>query len=79
MSVEVLALQRDVLGKKHPNTIRSMADLATAYHTQGRYNEAEKMLQCGSKSLAHPASIKRATRHVDCYPQSSNSHKSNPT
>lgn len=32
-------LRREVLGEKHP--IRSMADLATTYHNQGRYGEAE--------------------------------------
>ena len=41
--MEVLALWRDVLGEKHPDTIRSMADLAATYHAQGRYNEAEKI------------------------------------
>ncbi|KAK4206246.1 hypothetical protein QBC37DRAFT_476988 [Rhypophila decipiens] len=36
-------LRREVLGEKHPDTIRSMADLATTYHAQGRYAEAEPM------------------------------------
>ncbi|RYO85585.1 hypothetical protein DL764_009145 [Monosporascus ibericus] len=34
-------LRREVLGEKHPDTIRSMADLATTYHQQGRYDKAE--------------------------------------
>ncbi|KAH7302951.1 hypothetical protein B0I35DRAFT_447576, partial [Stachybotrys elegans] len=29
------------LGEKHPDTIRSMAELATIYHQQGRYDEDE--------------------------------------
>ncbi|KAL8398599.1 hypothetical protein RB596_005941 [Gaeumannomyces avenae] len=36
-------LRKKVLGDKHPDTIRSMADLATTYHNQGRYDKAEKM------------------------------------
>ncbi|KAI8667643.1 NB-ARC domain-containing protein [Fusarium keratoplasticum] len=38
-----LDLRRDVLGEKHPDTIRSMASLASTYHQQGRYDEAEKL------------------------------------
>ncbi|EXK76699.1 hypothetical protein FOQG_18568 [Fusarium oxysporum f. sp. raphani 54005] len=38
-------LRRKVLGEKHPDTIRSMADLATTYHAQGRYDEAESIYQ----------------------------------
>jgi cytochrome c-type biogenesis protein CcmH/NrfG len=34
-------LLREVLGDKHPDTIYSMAELATTYHEQGRYSEAE--------------------------------------
>ncbi|KJZ70283.1 hypothetical protein HIM_10327 [Hirsutella minnesotensis 3608] len=34
--------RKKVLGERHPNTIRSMASLATTYHAQGRYDEAEK-------------------------------------
>ncbi|KAK4442002.1 hypothetical protein QBC34DRAFT_456758 [Podospora aff. communis PSN243] len=36
-------LRREVLGEKHPDTIWSMASLATTYHQQGRYGEAEPM------------------------------------
>ncbi|KAF5529093.1 hypothetical protein FMEXI_14357 [Fusarium mexicanum] len=36
-------LRRKVLGEKHPDTISSMADLATTYHEQGRYSKAELM------------------------------------
>ncbi|EHK19877.1 uncharacterized protein TRIVIDRAFT_155683 [Trichoderma virens Gv29-8] len=37
----VLHLRRELLGEKHPDTIRSMADLATTYHAQGRYDKAK--------------------------------------
>ncbi|SCO12762.1 uncharacterized protein FFE2_12681 [Fusarium fujikuroi] len=36
-------LRREVLGEKHPDTIDSMASLATTYHAQGRYKEAESI------------------------------------
>ncbi|RYP02565.1 hypothetical protein DL765_010728 [Monosporascus sp. GIB2] len=34
-------LRREVLGEKHPDTIRSMANLAVTYNMQGRYDKAE--------------------------------------
>ncbi len=37
-------LCRRELGGKHPNTVRSMASLATAYHMLRRYEEAQKKL-----------------------------------
>jgi tetratricopeptide (TPR) repeat protein len=37
----VWGLLRKVYGEKHPNTIKSMAELATTYYMQGRYDEAE--------------------------------------
>ncbi|KAF5231403.1 hypothetical protein FAUST_9266, partial [Fusarium austroamericanum] len=36
-------LRREVLGEKHPDTIRSMASLAATYHAQGRYDEDEEI------------------------------------
>ncbi|KAI6777615.1 Nephrocystin-3, partial [Emericellopsis cladophorae] len=36
-----LRLRQQVVGEKHPDTIRSMAELAATYHAQGRYDEAE--------------------------------------
>ncbi|KAJ4006998.1 hypothetical protein NW761_015248 [Fusarium oxysporum] len=36
-------LRRKVLGEKHPDTIRSMADLAATYHAQGRHDEDEEI------------------------------------
>jgi tetratricopeptide (TPR) repeat protein len=43
VDVECLALRRDVLGERHPDTIFSMASLAVTYHAQGRYDEDEKI------------------------------------
>ncbi len=39
----MLALRREILGDKHRDTVRSMADLAVNYHTLGRYEEAKKI------------------------------------
>ena len=39
----VYEFRRKRLGEKHPDTIRSIANLATTYHAQGRYEEAEKI------------------------------------
>ncbi|RKL04135.1 hypothetical protein BFJ70_g17220 [Fusarium oxysporum] len=57
-------LQRKVLGEKHPDTIRSMASLATTYHAQGRNDKAEsfkkKALELRRETLGekHPDTIK---------------------
>ncbi|RYC79688.1 hypothetical protein BFJ63_vAg17428 [Fusarium oxysporum f. sp. narcissi] len=37
-------LRQMALGEKHPDTTRSMADIAETYHAQGRYNEAQEIL-----------------------------------
>jgi Tetratricopeptide repeat len=41
--VKVLGLRKEVLGEKHPDTIRSMAGLAAIYHQQGRSGAAEEI------------------------------------
>ncbi|KAH7302948.1 P-loop containing nucleoside triphosphate hydrolase protein [Stachybotrys elegans] len=40
---KALTLRREMLGEKHPDTIRSMASLAMTYHEQGHYSKAESM------------------------------------
>ncbi|KAK7423377.1 hypothetical protein QQZ08_009054 [Neonectria magnoliae] len=42
---EALALRREVLGEKHPNTLDSIASLATTCGTRGRYSESEPLHQ----------------------------------
>jgi hypothetical protein len=55
--------RRKVLGERHPDTIRSIADLATTYYNQGRYHEAENMkvvvlaLRCNVLGEKHPDTI----------------------
>ena len=39
--VEVLELQKEVLGEKYPETLVSMTGLASIYHQQGRPEEPE--------------------------------------
>jgi tetratricopeptide (TPR) repeat protein len=68
-----LDLRREVLGEKHPDTIRSMASLAATYHEQGRYNEAEPMklkaLQFRREVLGekHPDTMKSMADLADTY------------
>ncbi|KAJ6439011.1 hypothetical protein O9K51_08415 [Purpureocillium lavendulum] len=43
LHLKSLALRREVLGGKHPNTLTSMHNLAKALHEQGKYEKAEAM------------------------------------
>lgn len=43
IDVNVLQLRKEVLGKRHPDTIQSMADLATTYYQQSRSGETEEI------------------------------------
>ena len=36
-------MRKKLLGAEHPDTLRSMANLACTYMHQGRWNEAEKV------------------------------------
>lgn len=45
MSVEVLALRRDILGDKHPDTLQAMYDLAVTWISRQRRPEALAMMQ----------------------------------
>ena len=41
--IEVMETKKRVLGEEHPDTLGSMANLASTYRNQGRWNEAEKL------------------------------------
>ena len=43
LEVEVLELQKEILGARHPDTIWAMANLAATWRQQGRNNEAERL------------------------------------
>ncbi|KAL4985444.1 hypothetical protein BDW68DRAFT_144681 [Aspergillus falconensis] len=40
---ELLEISKAALGAEHPDTLASMANLASTYRNQGRWNEAEKL------------------------------------
>jgi Tetratricopeptide repeat len=39
----VMDMSKKLLGAEHPDTIRSMGNLASTYRNQGRCNEAEQL------------------------------------
>src|SRR5204862_129233 len=41
--LEVMRRNRTVLGEEHPDTLTSMANLASTYRNQGRWTEAEEL------------------------------------
>ncbi|KAM0245503.1 hypothetical protein ACHAP5_005310 [Fusarium lateritium] len=58
-----LGLRRQVLKEKHPDTIRSMAELGATYYAQGRYTEAQdiaiEVLEARQEVLGeHPETIR---------------------
>jgi hypothetical protein len=48
--VQVLDLQKNVLGEEHPDTITAMANLAGTFRRKGRYDESEVLIQKPSKT-----------------------------
>ncbi|PWY84033.1 TPR-like protein [Aspergillus eucalypticola CBS 122712] len=72
---EVLQLQQKVLGKKHPSTLQSMANLMSIYHWQNRLDEAEKLgnkvLQLQQEVLGekHPSTLQSMTNLMSNYLQ----------
>jgi hypothetical protein len=45
VDLKALNLRKGVLGERHPDTIRSMADLATIYYQQDQSVKAEELEQ----------------------------------
>jgi hypothetical protein len=43
LDMQVMETRKIVLGAEHPDTLMSMASLASTYWNQGRWNEAEKL------------------------------------
>ncbi|KAG8814340.1 hypothetical protein FRC17_001194 [Serendipita sp. 399] len=58
---DALALQTEILGERHPETITTMGNLALALHQLGQFEEAERM---GRKVVALQAEIHGA-RHLE--------------
>jgi tetratricopeptide (TPR) repeat protein len=43
LNVQVMETRKRVLGEEHPDTLRSMGNLASTYQNQGRWKEAEEL------------------------------------
>ena len=43
LEVQVMEARKERFGSQHPDTLRSMANLAATYQSQGRWDEAEKL------------------------------------
>ena len=43
LDVQVMDIRKRVLGEEHPDTLTSMANLASIYWNQGRWKEAEEL------------------------------------
>src|SRR2546423_1632218 len=43
LQVQAVAMRRSMFGGEHPDTLTSMANLASTYRNQGRWTEAEKL------------------------------------
>ncbi|KAF4634885.1 hypothetical protein G7Y89_g3214 [Cudoniella acicularis] len=63
VDLKALKMRREALGERHPDTITSLADLATTYYQQGRLAEAERIgievlkLQKEALGERHPSTI----------------------
>ena len=43
LNLQVIETRKKVLGAEHPDTLTSMANLASTYRNQGRWKEAEEL------------------------------------
>jgi len=63
LDVQVMEARSRVLGAEHPDTLTSMANLASTYCYQGRWTEAEKLevkvMEANSRDLGaeHPHTL----------------------
>ncbi|KAH6666143.1 TPR repeat protein [Halenospora varia] len=55
VDLKALKLRKEALGERHPDTIRSIANLASTYHQQGRLKEAEE-IQVQVMNVFNPSS-----------------------
>ena len=73
LGIQVLDMRKKVLGAEHPDTVKSMANLANTYFDQGRWNEAEKLevqvLDISSKLLSeeHPETLRSMANLASIY------------
>jgi hypothetical protein len=45
LEVQVIQTRKRVLGKEHPDTLTSIANLASTYGNQGRWKEDDKVVE----------------------------------
>ena len=43
LEVQVMETRKQVLGEEHPDSLKSMANLASTYHSQGQWKEADEL------------------------------------
>ena len=72
MEVQVMAASSRVLGSEYPNTLTSMANLASTYLNQGRCKEAEAggaFVEAGMRVLGfeHPNMLTSMANLVSTY------------
>ena len=60
----MIEIEKRILGEEHPSTLTSMANLATTYADQGRWQEAEELdvrvIEIRKRVLGeeHPSTLK---------------------
>jgi Tetratricopeptide repeat len=72
LQLQVMDMRKKLLGAEHPDTLTSMANLASTYWKQGRWNEAEQLqvqvmdmmtkLRCRASS--HPCQYGKSGKHI---------------
>src|ERR1700678_1176668 len=55
--VQVMDMRKKLLGVEHPDTLKSMANLAITYQNQGRWNEAEQLMSRKLLGAEHPDTL----------------------
>ena len=65
-----MEMTQKLLGAEHPDTLRSMANIAATYRNQGRWNEAEQLhMEMRKKLLGaeHPDTLSSITNLAVTY------------
>jgi len=61
LEVQVMEIRKRVLGAEHPDTLTSMANLASTYQKQGRWTEAEQLgvreMVISALGAEHPSTL----------------------
>lgn len=83
VNTATVALRIRALGDKHPDTIASLRDLATTYHSQKRYDQAEavyiRLLRPRFRGKKHSDDIRNVTNLAETYARLGRRRKPDPT